>query len=131
MQQVTDNVLKGVSLYTYLVSTVHQGRHAISNFTDTGELMWDLFSKNQQDINTLPPTPDALKFHVQRSNYVCDWKENDGRLVATMTDQLPAPEYSIEMSSCTCQKTHLREVFVLGQWPDQHRFGQCGDYHNM
>ena len=33
------------------------------------------------------------------------WQKVDGELQATMTDELPAPEYSLEMSSCGCKKT--------------------------
>ena len=79
-----------------------QDRDAVSKFIDSGEKMWRLLSKNQHD--TLSRTPDVLKFHVQRSNYYWalegmlyilqiprpsdhGWKDKDGRLVATMTDQ--------------------------------------------
>ena len=31
-------------------------------------------------------------------------EEKDGRLIATMTDKVPAPEYSIEICSRTCQR---------------------------
>ena len=29
------------------------------------------------------------------------------KFIAGMTDQLPAPEYSIEMSACACQKPNV------------------------
>ena len=73
----------------------------------------------------LPPTPGSLKFHIQRANFITGlwkslirdfnpeffdplengWEDREGRLFAIMTDQLPAPEYSIEMNSCSCKKT--------------------------
>ena len=81
-----------------------------------------MFSKNQHD--TLPPTPQVPRAAVHLRMWKVliipqiprpsdhNWEEKDGRLVATMTDQLPALEYSIEMSSRTCQKTH----FVKGKF---------------
>jgi hypothetical protein len=33
------------------------------------------------------------------------WEMKEERLVAVMTDQLPAPKFSIEMNSCNCKKT--------------------------
>ena len=72
MQQVYDDVLKGVSRYTNLLyANKKEDRDAISKFTDTRELRRHLFSKNQQETDTLPPTPDAMKLRVQRSNCVC------------------------------------------------------------
>ena len=29
----------------------------------------------------------------------------EGRLVALMTDQLPAPEFTLELAQCKCKKT--------------------------
>ena len=73
-----------------------------------------------------PPQSSALKFHIERANYVslvwksslmefhtsvpdCSenqgWKIEEGDLVAIMTDSLPAPEISIEMVTCGCKKT--------------------------
>ena len=76
-------------------------------------------------------TPDllcaaALKFHVLRANFVSmmwkascasfipilpdrttdnGWELEDNLLAAIMTDMLPAPKFSIELSSCHCKKT--------------------------
>ena len=43
-----------------------------------------------------PQIPDA-KGH--------GWELKEGKLFSIMTDQLPAPKFSIEMNSCNCKKT--------------------------
>ena len=94
----------------------------LSKFGDTGDLTWHQLSKHQQEAHSLPPTPAALGFHIQQANYVCgDWKTligdftfespdtvsygwetKDGKLFPIMTDNLPAPLFSIELNSCNC-----------------------------
>ena len=83
------------------------------DLSDIGQLRWDLYSKENIDGDWLPPTPDALKFKLMRSNFIAlvwkrkivsfspdiptigenyGWKIVEERLVALMTDHLPAPE---------------------------------------
>ena len=47
------------------------------------------------------------------------WEKKEGRLLAIMLDQLPAPEYSIEMSSCKCKKTKC----IKGKFKNEVYFG--------
>ena len=84
---------------------------------EIGILRWELYSKFSED------TPAALKFHILRANCVTlTWKrltvelnpvlpqlaENgwDAELTPIMTDELPAPESSLELTICKCNKTH-------------------------
>ena len=138
INQVTDNISKGVTRYTsllYAKMKKKQDRDVISKFSDTGELRWLIYYKNQQETGILAPTPGALKFHVQRSNYVCGlwkvlitqfdpevpspcWKEEDGQLIVIMTDQLPAPEYYIEISAQCMSKDpiHQGNMRFFSRW---------------
>ena len=121
VSEVSEEVSDAVTLYVNLLyAKKKEDRDAVNRFKDSGELRWHLFVKNQQESDLLPPTPSALKFHIKRANYICGvwkslslnfnpeleaptdngWEERDGKLVAIMTDQLPAPEYSIELNSC-------------------------------
>lgn len=90
---------------------------------DIGVLRWKLQSKFSEENDLLPPTPAALKFHIMRANFVTFlWKRlmrclspvlpnmigngwNDD-LTPVMTDELPAPEFSLELTVCGCKKTH-------------------------
>ena len=83
-----------------------------SSLEDIGTLRWELHSKYA-----------AFKFHILRANYVTltgkrlitsfdpelpDIVGNGWsiELYSIMTDGLPAPESSIELSSCGCKKTN-------------------------
>ena len=126
ISEVSDSALNAVTNYVNLLyAKKKEDRDVVGKFKDTGELRWHLFTKNQQESDQLPPTPSALKFHIQRANYICGlwkllsnafdpeiksptengWEEKDGMLRATMTDQLPAPDYSLELNSCKCKKS--------------------------
>ena len=126
ISNVSVEISDAVTLYVNLLyAKKKEDRDAVHRFKDSGELRWHLFVKNQQESDLLPPTPSALKFHIKRANYICGlwkslssnfnpeiegptdngWEEQDGRFLAIMTDQLPAPEYSIELNSCNCKKT--------------------------
>ena len=120
MGEVRDDASNAVTRYVNLLYAKRkEDRDVVPKLKDTGEFRWHLFSKNQQESDLLPPTPDALKFHIQRVNYICGlwrslsmdfnpellspadngWEEKEGRLarlLAIMTDQLPAPEYSLK-----------------------------------
>ena len=82
---------------------------------------WKLYTKFQ-NCDKLPPTSSALKYKILRSHLICSiwksadkkhpveldvlsygWERNeDGLLVATMTDKPPAPEAIIEIRFCKC-----------------------------
>ena len=123
---IAESTIRAVTQYIMLLYTKKkEDRDVISKFEDSGDLRWHLFSKHQQETDTLPPTPDALKFHIKHADYVCGiskvliarfnpqipyatdhgWEMKEGKLFPVMTDQLPAPKYSIEMNSCSCKKT--------------------------
>ena len=92
---------------------------------DTDSVWYKLFcSKNAQTCH-LPPTKDALKYHVARANYqACIWNQSleatastpspdghgwvlkDGHLTIHWMDQLPAPEALLQLISCKCRKDH-------------------------
>ena len=90
---------------------------------DVGLLRWELYSKFAEDSCSLPPTPAALKFHILRANYIAlAWKRYssaldpdlpnlvgngwDESLTPVLTDELPAPEFSLELTVCKCKKTN-------------------------
>ena len=94
-----------------------------SALQEIGTLRWELHSKFSEDSNALPPTPAALKFHTQRANFIAlTWKRSiisldptlpnlvgngwDKDSVPIMTDELPAPEFSLELTICGCKKSH-------------------------
>ena len=97
--------------------------HYASCSEDIGLLRWELHSKFSEANDLLPPTPAALKFHIMRANFVTLlWKvlmrclspvqpnmigngwHND--LTPVKSDELPAPEFSLELTVCGCKKTH-------------------------
>ena len=92
---------------------------------DTDRVRYKLFcSKNAHTCN-LPPTKDALKYHVARANYqACiwhnsleaaahtsspngnDWDVIDGHMSIHWMDQQPAPKALLQFISCNCLKGH-------------------------
>ena len=97
---------------------------------DIGKLRWQMYSKYQTEGKNLPPIPSALHFHLLRCNYVCltlkktrfwiftnntiqpsigdnhSWNLIEGSLPkAIMTYKLPAPELSIDLTTCKCKKS--------------------------
>ena len=99
--------------------------HHDSSVSDIGALRWFLFSKQNYTGYRLPPTWGALKYHILRANFVAcmwhlslmsfnpvipspadsGWVLSEGTLSAHMTDNLPAPLATIEMSVCKCDKS--------------------------
>ena len=96
-----------------------------SGLQDVGVLCWELHSKCTEDSSALPPMPSALKYHILRANYiVLSWKRYivaldpplpnlvgngwDENLVPVnvMMDELPAPEFYLELTVCKCKKTN-------------------------
>ena len=81
-----------------------------------------LFGQKQATSESLPPTDDALKFHVIRVNYQLfiwkkalvakptippptgnTWHLEDDILVPTLTEKEPAPSTLVEFTTCGCQ----------------------------
>ena len=99
-------------------------RDRFDGCTDIGSLRWVLHSRYSEESSCLPPTPAALKFHIQRSNYVChSWRrllrDTNPELPSTtdygwsedhkpvLTDELPAPEFSLMLNICASKKPRL------------------------
>ena len=89
--------------------------------TDIPRARWQLYSKQQVESEKLPPTPSALDFKIQRSDYISKiwtsadqprpilpspedfcWKLQDEMYEAIMTDQ-PVPNAMVELSFCRCK----------------------------
>ena len=108
--------------------SLYSKHHDCTTVKDIGDLRWFLFSKHSVDAEKLPPTWGALKQHILRAHYVsstwvrcvhgfnpallnptnCGWAteaENLNCLIPVMTEELPAPEATIDMVSCKCTKT--------------------------
>ena len=127
-ESVTPDTDRSVSIFTVKLysSKSQEDLKRYADIEDVGQLRWELYSKRQEEGESLPPTYSDLKFHTKRANYVslfwkrsvhdfmtsipdCSvdqgWEIEEGNLVAITTDNLPAPEISIEMVSCGCKKT--------------------------
>ena len=122
----TSDQSKAVSRFVMLLYAKRQDdRVHVPKMADVGDLRWRLYSKHQKETENLPPTPSTLNRHVQRANYVLrlwklsttsfrpqlpdikdhGWNIVDNLLCPIMTDELPAPQYSIEMVNCSCKST--------------------------
>ena len=127
-QTLTDSQVAALSRFVLILycSKRKDDKVRFSSIYDIGALRWEFYSKHQSEADQLPPTPSALKFHLLRSNFVAlmwnrasacfspniptigpeyGWNIENGQLTAIMTDMLPAPEFSLELSSCACKKT--------------------------
>ena len=96
------------------------------------ELRWQLFSKKQLTSDKLPPTMRAFKWKVLRVHYLTlvwkrslqnfeaeysdllqfGWKsnlDNSGHLplIAVVTEELPAPEATLELTYCGCKQLQI------------------------
>ena len=82
-----------------------------------------LYYQFAEDSSSLSPTPAARKIHILKANYIAlAWKryssaldpdlpnlvENgwDESLTPVLTDEFPAPEFSLELTVCKCKKTN-------------------------
>ena len=104
--------------------------------SEIGQLRWLLYSKHQVDGDLLPPTPSALKFKLLRCNFIAlvwkrkiysltsvipsitdnhGWNNNNGQYIPIMTDQLPAPEFTLELAWHHARKPNvlIRGVHAL------------------
>ena len=126
--QTDDEITKAVSRYVMLLYARRQARRQGRNLQDDkhwrSKLRWRLYSKHQKETESLPFTPSALNRHIQRSIFVTGlcklsakqfrpqlprlqehgWEINQDWLSPIRTDELLAPEYCIEMVSCSCKK---------------------------
>ena len=123
---MTSDVGKAVSSYVMLLYATRQDDRAhLKKMNDIGDLRWRLYSKHQTETEKLPPTPSTLNRHVQRVNFVLrlwklstetfrpqlpdikdhGWTIEEDRLCPIMMDELPAPEYCIDMIHCNCKAT--------------------------
>ena len=99
-----------IKLYGSNVNTINKARYV-------------LFCQKQATGESLPPTDDALKFHVMRVNYQLfiwkkalvatptippptgnGWHLEDDILVPTLIEREPAPNTLVEFTTCGCQK---------------------------
>ena len=86
---------------------------------------YKLFCSNNAQTCDLPPTRDALKYHVARANYqACVWQNSleaaahtpsphghscdviDGHISIPWMEQQPAPKALLKFISCNCLKGH-------------------------
>ena len=99
-----------IKLYGSNVNTINKARYV-------------LFCQKQATGESLPPTDDALTFHVMRVNYQLfiwkkalvakptippptgnGWHVEDDILVPTLIEREPAPNTLVEFTTCGCQK---------------------------
>ena len=98
-------------------------RNIPNHVKNIGELRWYIFSKYQNEAEKLPPTATALNHKILRSHYMslvwkqsrkihpdlpspteCGWEEENGHFKPKLTNELPAPKATIDISSCKCKK---------------------------
>ena len=129
----TSDQSKAVSRFVMLLYAKRQDdRVHVPKMADVGDLRWRLYSKHQKETENLPPTPSTLNRHVQRANYVLrlwklsttsfrpqlpdikdhGWNIVDNLLCPIMTDELPAPQYSIEMVNCSCKFPQSAQITI-------------------
>ena len=96
-----------------------------NNGEDTDRVWYKLFCRKNAQTCNLPPTKDALKYHVARANYqACishnslegaahtpsphghGWDVIDGHISIHWMDQQPAPKALLQCISCNCPKGH-------------------------
>lgn len=93
------------------------------NKSDINNLRYKLFCRKNLSGDKLPPTQDALSFHIKRAAYqsfiwknahmpIFDlpspmenggWKEENGDLLHVLMSKDPAPKEIIELISCRCK----------------------------
>ena len=131
-RSVSADLIAALTKFTILlyISKRKEDRERYSDCEDIGALRWELYSKYSEENDLLPPTAAALKFHLLRSNYVAltwkqlstsfdpelppctaeqGWHTEGSRITAVMTDELPAPAFSLELVSCGCKSSHCRK----------------------
>ena len=101
-----------VSLQCSFIHRITIARYWVS---DIDALRWFLFSKQNYTRDRLPPTWGALNFvarmwHLSElqprdSKSSCGWVLSEEKLSAHVTDNLPAPLATIEMSVYKCDKS--------------------------
>ena len=94
---------------------------------DINDLRYRLFCRKQSKNETLPPTADSLKLHIQRANYQCliwknalnakpdlpspighGWQELNGCMKPQLMTLEPAPHALMEVVTCNCKSRALQ-----------------------
>jgi len=89
--------------------------------TDVGKLRWHIFKHSQGEAEKLPPTKDALRYHILRAHYqamiwhkACQprptippperygWRRESDELIPIITTLKPAPVEVMELVRCGC-----------------------------
>ena len=115
---LSDQTIKEIEHFVMTIYTKNIPNHV----ENIGDLCWYLFAKYQYEAEKLPPTAAALKFKILRSQYMslvwkqsgkihldlpspteCGWEEEDGHLKPKLTNELPAPKATRDISSCKCK----------------------------
>ena len=75
---LSQETIEGLTTYVIKIycSKWKETENRYKDQTDIGQLRWDFYSKQRTDGDLLPPTPDALKFKLLRSNFIAlVWKQ--------------------------------------------------------
>ena len=124
----TEDMILGLEAFTMRLYRQNVP-HSVKSLSD---MRWYLFSKKQSEAEKLPPTKAALKYKILRAHHVtmmcktsdrpnpelpdpCSfgWQNVDGIVQPVLTDELPAPEASIEMCMCKCNKTRCSTNYCI------------------
>ena len=99
--------------------------HCIDTGEDTDSMRYKLFCSKIAQTCHLPPTKDALRYHVKWKNYqACTWCQSlkvgaptpspddhgwdvaDRQLFIHWMDQQPSPKALLQLLSCNCKRDH-------------------------
>lgn len=113
-----------------------------THMTDVKDVRWWLFKKKQAQLESLPPTKDALKYAILRAHYQAiiwkndqmthanisspmehGWCMSDGRLEVVTTTRPPASDSVIHLIKCGCASTNC----VARQWKCRNAGLKCTD----
>ena len=82
-EELSQETIEGLTTYVIKIycSKWKETKNRYKDQSDIGQLRvrWDIYSKQRIDGDLLPPTPDALKFKLLRSNFIalvwkrCTW----------------------------------------------------------
>ena len=87
-----------------------------ADIEDVGELRWELYSKRQEEGESLPPTYSALKFHTKRANYVSlFWKRSVHDFMTSIPDCSVDQGWEIEERTKLLQQTFFQECFKIAK----------------
>lgn len=111
----SENVMQCTEEY---VCKLYSSTTSIKN---VGKLRWKLFKRSQSEAEKLPPTSDALRYHILRAHYQAmvwhhaghakpqlpaayryGWKQEGSHFVPIITSVKPAPEAVVQTVKCRC-----------------------------